>query len=130
MNSDKLDWFYNLPVKKGSYWLVAPRAFEGEFMIKITFRIIQGNHCFLVEPSGKDWLLGLLFFFRCFTETFETGELGNAGGSDPSPFYVSFPTSLRYFMFKDAVKAMELNIKYLPVISLIDSKFLKAYYFL
>jgi hypothetical protein len=130
MNSDKLDWFYNLPTKKGSYWLVAPRAFEGEFFIKITFTTIKENNCYLVEPRGKDWLLGLLFFFRCFTETFETGEFGNSGGEDPLPFYICFPTDIKYFVFRDAAKGMDLNIKYIPVISLFDSKFLKAYYFL
>ena len=129
MNSDKLDWFYNLPTKKGSYWLVAPRAFEGDFVVKVTFTHVMGQHCFLVEPSGKDWLLGLIFFFKCFTEVFETGELGNSGGEDPSPFFVSFPNGSWYSIFKEAIQVANLNLNYTPIIRILNLGWLRFYYF-
>lgn len=127
-NPDKLDWYYNLPESNGSFFLIPPTNSEGSFIVRIKPSVIGYRKCYVVEARKEQWLLGLIFFFKCFTETFENGELGNSGGDNPLPFYISFQSGVQHAIFKDVLVTDFIKVRYIPVITLIDGNKINVFY--
>lgn len=118
-NPDKLEWFYNLPKDEESIYLKNPSLFKGDFLIKVKLTVIGNESYYLVEHQGKDWLLGLIFFFKCFTEIFENKDYGNPGSENPFPFVIAFNSGLEYKCFKDVLEKHNLKIRYIPAVAII-----------
>lgn len=125
---NQIDWFYNLPSNEdGNFILTPPKGSDFDFLVEIQSTSISGVDYFLIQYTGRDWILGLAMLFMGFTGRFQNGSAGYSDGI--IPFAVRFDNGVQALLFDLFMKLRGFRISYYPVFLLYQSKKVQVWYF-